>query len=147
MGPSWHPLQEDSVATGSSQGERRKKENIMLVDDEPDIAVIFKSALEREGFHVDTFTDPVKAMTSFQAGRYDLVVLDVRMPAINGVELYRRMRAIDDQVRVCFVTAADQHDFSARFPQLPADITTCFINKPVRINDFLDKIRKALGNK
>lgn len=142
---------------GESPIKRPKK--ILLVDDEQDIAEVFKAVLERDGeFSVDMFTDPVKAMMSFQAGKYDLAILDVRMRAMNGVELYQRLSAIDHHLKVCFATAASWHDFTAAFPQLsttaiassssPSPLSGAhFINKPTSANNLVQKIRMVLlGN-
>lgn len=68
---------------------------ILLVDDEPDIIFTFKTGLEANGFVVDAFDDPVLALSNFKPGMYDLLLLDVKMPQINGFELYEKMRKID----------------------------------------------------
>jgi DNA-binding response OmpR family regulator len=64
-----------------------KKKKILIVDDEPDITSSLKIGLEDNGFAVDTFNDSVLALSNFQADMYDLVLLDVKMPEMNGFEL------------------------------------------------------------
>ncbi|WP_162477734.1 response regulator [Nitrososphaera sp. AFS] len=77
----------------------------MVVDDEPDITLIFALGLEDNDFKVDTFNDPIQALSNFKSGLYDLALLDYKMPNMNGFELYREIRKIDHNVKVCFVTA------------------------------------------
>jgi two-component system, OmpR family, response regulator ChvI len=68
----------------------------LLVDDEPDIIGILKVGLEDNGFKVDAFTDPELALSNFKSGVYDLLLLDVRMPKLNGFELYEQIKKIDN---------------------------------------------------
>nr|MDQ3969060.1 response regulator [Thermoproteota archaeon] len=78
---------------------------IAVVDDEPDITNVLKKSLERHGFTVDTFNDPQAALVSFQPMYYDLMIIDIRMPRINGFDLYRQLKKRDTDVKVCFLTA------------------------------------------
>ncbi len=82
---------------------------VLIVDDEPDVNLAVKIVLEENGFQVNTFTDPFLALENFrkQAGMYDLLMLDIKMPNLNGFELYRKIRKIDDKVKVCFLTAGE----------------------------------------
>jgi two-component system, OmpR family, response regulator ChvI len=66
------------------------KPRVLVVDDEPDINLTFKTGLEAKGFIVDAFSDPVLALSDFKPGVYDLLLPDVRMPQIIGFELYER---------------------------------------------------------
>ena len=76
---------------------------ILVVDDEVDVAYTMKKVLEESGlFEVDSFTDPELALSTFSPKRYDLVISDIRMPKIDGFELYKRIKIIDDKVKVCF---------------------------------------------
>src|SRR5215218_6568760 len=82
---------------------------VLLVDDEPDIILTLKIVLEENGFKVDSFTDPLSALQNFKEydGMYDMVILDIRMPNMNGFELYRQIKKIDDKAKVCFLTAGE----------------------------------------
>ena len=68
-----------------------------------------KKGLEREGFDVDTFNEPSKALENFRRSAYDLVLLDIKMTPMNGFELCRRLLKIDNKVRVCFITAFEMY--------------------------------------
>ena len=76
----------------------------MVVDGESDNSTIFKIALEDDGFEVDAFNDPTLALSAFKPDFYDLLILDIKMPKMNGYELYEKIKKIDDKVKVCFPT-------------------------------------------
>jgi DNA-binding response OmpR family regulator len=73
-----------------------RKNRILIVDDEDDINLLFKIVLEDNGFKVDTFNDPLLALQNFTAVSYDLLILDMLMPNMNGFELYQKIRMLDD---------------------------------------------------
>ena len=85
----------------------RKVKKILVVDDEPDITIAFKLALEGAGFIVDTNHDPFVTLSKFTPNSYDLVILDIKMPGMNGFELHEEMRKVDPQVLFCFITAGE----------------------------------------
>jgi DNA-binding response OmpR family regulator len=86
---------------------KKSNNRILLVDNEPDIALAFKIGLEDNGFVVDTFNDPQIASANFKDGLYDLLLLDIKMPKMTGIEFYQRMKEIDKKVKVCFITASE----------------------------------------
>jgi CheY-like chemotaxis protein len=115
---------------------KEKKRKILVVDDEPDNASVFTMSLEDEGFEVDTFTDPLLALSTFKVGKiYDLLILDIKMPNMNGFDLYDAVKKIDNNVKACFLTAFGEgytEEFEKRFPaSLFSDIS--FIRKPIRM--------------
>jgi two-component system, OmpR family, response regulator ChvI len=119
-----------------------KKKKILLVDDEPDITSSLKIGLEDNGFAVDTFNDSVLALSNFQADMYDLILLDVKMPKINGFELYEKIREIDSKVKACFITAYEVYYQSLKeiFPDMDFD---CYV-KPIDIYDLVIHVKKHL---
>ena len=78
---------------------------ILLVDDESDICITLASILEDNGFAVDTFDDPLLALESFRKDFYDLLIIDIKMKKMNGFDLYKEIRTIDNKVKICFLTA------------------------------------------
>lgn len=118
---------------------------ILLVDNEPDNTSVFSIALEDEGFRVDAFNDPLLALSNFRANFYALLILDINMPAMNGYELYREIRKIDNKVKTCFLTASEIYAESLRVP--PTHIledVQCFIVKPLTIEDLVTKVKRQL---
>ena len=84
---------------------QRAKLRILVIDDDEDICLYLKDFLGREGFRVTTVTKPLDALPEIRAGRHQIVLLDVRMPDIDGVELLREIRAVDSDVCVIVMTA------------------------------------------
>jgi DNA-binding response OmpR family regulator len=119
-----------------------KRKKILLVDDESDITFSLKIGLEDNGFAVDTFNDAVLALSNFKAGMYDLVLLDVKMPQINGFELYEKIREIDGKVKACFITAYEVYYQSLKeiFPDIDYD---CYV-KPINIDDLVRHVKAHL---
>ena len=113
---------------------------ILIVDDEPDINLLFKICLENNGFQVDTFDDPILALDNFKKGVYDLLILDIKMPKMHGFELYREIRKIDNKVKVCFLTAGEMY-YGAY-----ADIfnENQFIRKPIANKDLISKVNEMI---
>jgi DNA-binding NtrC family response regulator len=124
------------------------KKRIMTVDDEYDVTYSLKKILEESGqFEVDGFTDPEKALSSFQPGRYNLVILDIRMPYMNGFELYKNIKAKDRMVKICFLTAVnDLSEYKINYPDIIEEIEKgiqCFIDKPIGSQNLLKHINKT----
>ena len=120
-----------------------KKKRILLVDDEHDITFSLRISLEDNGFVVDTFNDPEEALSNFKAGLYDLLLIDVKMPKMNGFELYREIEKIDNKAKVCFITAFEVYYKSLRelFPTTKVD---CYIKKPITTDELVQRIKTEL---
>lgn len=116
---------------------------ILLVDDEPDITSVTKRGLQINGFEVDGFTDPAEALSNFKTGVYDLLLLDVKMPKINGFELYRHISKIDNKIKVCFMSAFESYadEFKTAFPNQSEN---CFTRKPISIDELAKRIKEQL---
>jgi DNA-binding response OmpR family regulator len=122
---------------------------VLLVDDEPDLNLTLKMTLEENGFKVDSFTDPLVALENFkeEAGMYELVILDMKMPGINGFELYRQIKKIDDKVKVCFLTASEMYYEEFRKELLPALDNNCYIQKPIETEMLIRRLNRILSTK
>lgn len=117
---------------------------ILIVDDDQDIALLYKMALERAGFVVDVFSDPLKSFSNYRTGVYDLILLDVRMPQMSGFELYSKIKGIDDGVKVCFITAFEDYhnEFKKLFPHL--DESECYVRKPITMQDLIRIVKSRV---
>jgi two-component system, OmpR family, response regulator ChvI len=120
-----------------------KKKRILLVDDEHDITFSLGIGLENNGFAVDIFNDPQEALSNFKAGLYDLLLIDVKMPKMNGFELYQEIEKMDNKAKVCFITAFEVYYNSLRelFPTVKVD---CYIKKPVTTDELVQRIKSEL---
>ena len=127
----------------NNNAERPRR--ILVVDDDTDVISTFKMILEMNGFEVDAYTSPTLALSNFKPNSYGLLLLDIRMPIMNGFELFRKMKSIDSGVEVCFITAFEDYrdEFKESFPML--DEAKYFIRKPKAIQDLVNHVATILG--
>jgi CheY-like chemotaxis protein len=137
-------LVKNSVVTDYQQ-EEKSSLNIMLVEDEPDTLLTYKAFLAAEGYNVDAYLDSYQALKHFvnlNRPYYDLVIADIRMPGLNGLQLYQKMKSIDDSVNIIFVSALDAlQELVSIFPDLNYGN---IIRKPVTQEQFLNKVKAAI---
>ena len=118
---------------------------IMIVDDEADINYTFESVLEDNGFIVDSFDNPVLALKDFKAGLYDLVLLDIKMPEMDGFKLYEEMKKIDNKLKVSFLTASEM--FYEQYRPAHSIImggNYPIIQKPIKNDELIKQINQIL---
>ena len=124
------------------------KKRLMIVDDEADITNSFSLALEDSGlFVVDTYNDPLVALSNYRPNSYDLLLLDIKMPKMNGFELYAQIKKLDSNVKVCFISAYDV-DFTAMGELFPSEkdclIPKNIIRKPIEVSKLIERIELEL---
>jgi two-component system, OmpR family, response regulator ChvI len=122
------------------------KKRVMIVDDEPDVNLAVKIALEQKDYQVDAFKDPLLALENFRKGLYDLLILDIKMPKMHGFELYRQIKRVDDKVKVCFLTAGEMY-YGAYTDIFQALDAQCFIRKPIENEELLKRLNKIMSSK
>ena len=116
-----------------------------MIDDEPDIIYSIKRVLEINEFLVDSYTDPTLALSNFKPGLYDLLLLDIKMPKISGLDLYQKMNEIDSSVKICFLTASELfYEEYRRLDAYPSLDKAYFIQKPFRSEDLIHKLNEIL---
>jgi DNA-binding response OmpR family regulator len=123
----------------------QEQKRILIIDDDLDITIALRISLEDNGFSTDSYTDPVLAFESFRDGQYDLVLLDIKMPEVDGFHLYQKIRKIDSNVKICFLTATEffheeirkEHGFD-EFNQ------ETFLRKPIDTKDLVREIKRLL---
>ena len=122
-----------------------KNKRILLVDDEQDVIYAIKKVLENNGFVVDSYNDSTLALSNFKLGLYDLLLLDIRMPKINGFELYQKIREIDSNVKICFLTASELfYEEYRRLDAYPRLNKERFIQKPIRTEELIHQLNEIL---
>jgi DNA-binding response OmpR family regulator len=88
------------------------------------------------------------ALSRFKAGAYDLALLDIKMPEINGFELYRKIREIDNKLKICFLTAAELGHYRETGSNIMDELgKDYFVAKPVNTIDLIDRIEVILSQK
>lgn len=110
---------------------------ILLVNDKPAASYMITMILKLNDFDVAAYSDPELALSNFGKGLYDLILMDVELPGMNGFEVYKKMREIDDKVKICFMTdrpATHFNEFRTSFPDLAS---TSLVEKPVTSEDLL----------
>lgn len=127
---------------------KRKNKKILLIDDEPDIIYSIKRVLESNNeFLVDSYTDPTLALSNFRPGFYDLLLLDIKMPKMNGFDLYRKIMEIDSTVKICFLTASELfYEEYRRLDAYPTLDKAYFIQKPFRSEDLIRQLNEILNS-
>jgi CheY-like chemotaxis protein len=122
------------------------KNRLLIVDDDPDIIIVFKTALENNKYSVDAFTNPLEAISKFKTNQYDFVLLDVVMPEMDGFELYDEIKRIDPNVKVCFMTAYDVNYESLKDIYEMPDIDGTYFKKPFEMEELIEYLNKELNN-
>jgi DNA-binding response OmpR family regulator len=117
-----------------------KMNRIFVVDDEPDICLTLTNVLEDNGFVVHAFDDPLLALEYFRKDLYDLLILDIKMEKMNGLQLYREIKKIDNKVKVCFLTA---RAFMDVFNDLKENQ---FIQKPIENKELIKIINEIVSS-
>jgi DNA-binding response OmpR family regulator len=130
------------IAKENNSGKKR----VLVVDDEPDISLILKMVLEDSGFEVHSFEDPISALNSFEVGLYDLLILDIKMPEMDGFELYHEIRKKDNKVKICFLTASEMYYKKLRNEEFCSLNKDMFIQKPIENEELIKEINKILSS-
>ena len=141
-----------------TQTKERKKDTysnkILIVDDDPDITLTLKVALEQQDdgdntsnnnkkLEVYTSNYPLLALSQFKSGFYDLLLVDINMPDMNGFELSTEILKIDVNVKICFMSAGEVNDKAVR-ELYPSISIGCFIKKPISIEELVNRVRAEL---
>jgi len=123
-----------------------KKKKVMIVDDELDLSLLLKTLLEENNFRVDWYTDPVLALNKFKRNFYDLLLLDIKMPKMNGFELYRELKKIEKRVKVCFLTALTELYEYDKFKEevSPKEDERYFIPKPIENEELIKRVNSII---
>jgi DNA-binding response OmpR family regulator len=123
---------------------------ILIVDDNPDITFTFKKGLEAENekdnkihFEVNTYNNPLAALSEFKPNWYDLLLVDLNMPKMDGLEFSDKILEQDINVRVCFVTATEINILALK-EQRPSLSLGRFIKKPVTMENLVTRVKAEL---
>jgi CheY-like chemotaxis protein len=122
---------------------------LLIIDDDPDIILTFKQGLEtvtennEKLFEVNSYNDPIDALSNFESNFYDLLLIDINMPKMNGFELSKQILKQDLDVKICFMSSGQVNEEALRenYPMLSLG---CFIRKPVEIKELVRKLRAEL---
>ena len=119
---------------------QNSKTKVLIVDNEDDITLSFKRILEFKGFEVDAYNDPTVALAEFKSNYYDVALIDIKMPHLDGFDLYKKIKELDNNLRIYFLTASEAYYQQYRekdYEKLDRDL---FIQKPIEFKDLIKKI-------
>jgi two-component system, OmpR family, response regulator ChvI len=138
-------FKENASTTRTISTSKKRPYRILVVDDNNDILISTKKGLEDNGFLVDAFSNPFEVLSSFKPGVYDLLLIDIRMPQMNGFELYHKIRNIttDTKIKACFITAYDLY-YEPLKKEFPGLNVGCFIRKPFELKDLVNRLNQEL---
>lgn len=127
--------------------EQDRSLKILVVDDEQDVVFTVKTFLTEAGFSVDSFTDPLFAFEIFRPRIYEIIILDIRMPRLNGFELYLKLLQKDSSIKVIFLTAVSEFSMYAKFKSdvSPASGKRHYLQKPVDFAKLLQQVDDMLA--
>jgi CheY-like chemotaxis protein len=131
--------------------KQRFWKRILIVDDEADVTITFKAVIEDSSNHNDanrrievyTSNNPVLALSEFKSNFYDLLLVDIKMPHVNGFELCEKILVIDINVKVCFMSAVEINREGLRGIYSSLGLG-CFIRKPVTMDYLVERIVSEL---
>jgi CheY-like chemotaxis protein len=122
--------------------QTRRRKRILLVDDEPDHCMVYQIVLQDAGYECISYTDSVKALQEFRPNYYRLVILDIKMPKLDGFALCEKIRELDKNIQIIFVTASEVYYENFRkqyYPEIGNDVNINCLQKPIT-NEELIKI-------
>ena len=126
--------------------KKRRKRRILLVDDEPDICMVYQMVLQDAGYECRSYTDPVKALQEFRVNYYDLILLDIKMPVLNGFELCKKIIELDKTVHIIFITASEAYYEKFRGQHFPELGKINYIQKPVDNDELVQLVDMIIAN-
>ena len=116
----------------------KTNKRIMIIDDDKDITDLFAIYLESNGYNVNAYTNPLEAINNFRKNSHDLIILDLKMPIMDGMTLYHKIKEIDNNVIICFTTA--DKNYIQQLQKGIIDIEKIVLYKPVLLKDLKNKI-------
>jgi DNA-binding response OmpR family regulator len=124
------------------QGQKK----IMVVDDEADLTLLYRLALEYHGYKVYAFNDPQEALSNYKSNYYDLVILDIKMPEMDGFQLYNEIKKKDLKAKVCFLTASELYYEEFRNREYIAIDKNLFLRKPLQNEEMLKEVNRIINS-
>jgi CheY-like chemotaxis protein len=129
---------------------QKRKKRILLVDDEPDHCMVYQIVLEDAGYQCFSYSDSVKALQEFRPSYYDLVILDIKMPKLDGFALCEKIRELDKNIQIIFVTASEVYYENFRkqyYPQISNDVNINCLQKPIGNEELIKIVNMTVTTK
>lgn len=94
---------------------------------------------------METLNDPFVALTNYKSQYYDLILIDLKLPHIDGFDLFKKIRTIDQKTKICFITASEQYHRQYREKEFLTLSEEFFILKPIETADLIKRINKIIN--
>src|SRR5215208_7085202 len=107
FGPLSSLTEPTSLQNEKTTNDKAFSKTVLIIDDDPDVTMVFGLGLQDEGFDVYTYNDPLEALSQFKPNFYDLLLVDINMPKMNGIDLSMQILELDTNVKICFITAGE----------------------------------------
>jgi CheY-like chemotaxis protein len=123
---------------------------ILVVDDEPDLCMVYQIVLQDAGYECISYTDSVKALQEFRSNYYDLILLDIKMPVLNGLELCKKIIELDKSVHIVFITASGEYYQKFRkqyYPELSNDVNINCLQKPIGNQELIQIVNMTIATR
>ena len=140
-----HLLQNQKTQQGLLHNQKKKK-RILVVDDEIDICMVYQIVLQDAGYECVSYTDSVKALQEFRPNYYDLILLDIKMPILNGFELCKKIREVDKTIHIIFITASEAYYEKFRSQHFPELGKINYIQKPIGNEELVHIVNMIIAN-
>jgi CheY-like chemotaxis protein len=127
-------------------GNRNTKKRVLVVDDEPDTCIVYQIVLQDAGYESISYTDSVKALQEYRPFYYDLILLDIKMPVLNGFELCKKIREVDKSVHIVFITASEAYYEKFRGQHFPELGKINYIQKPIGNDELVRLVDMIIAN-
>ena len=128
-----------------SMSKSTTKAKVLIIDDDEDMSNLFKIYLEHDDFDVDAYTNPIDGLYYFKKGKYDLILLDLKMPQIDGIAMFYALKNRDDKA-IIYLTTADIFYLEQLKEKIP-NIEKYVIHKPILLRNLKDRINKLVLEK
>jgi two-component system alkaline phosphatase synthesis response regulator PhoP len=143
-------LQQQQKIQEKGPYNQKRKKRILLVDDEPDHCMVYQIVLEDAGYQCISYTDSVKALQEFKPSYYDLVMLDIKMPKLDGFALCEKIRELDKNIQIIFVTASEMYYENFRkqyYPEIGIDANINCLQKPITNEELIKIVNMTIATK
>jgi DNA-binding response OmpR family regulator len=128
--------------------KNRGRKRILLVDDEPDVCMVYQIVLQAAGYECNYYTDSVKALQEFRPNYYDLILLDIKMPKLDGFELCKKIREIDKSIQIIFTTAGSEyHEEIRRQSYHEVNNNLIYIQKPIGNEELVQVVNMIIATR
>jgi DNA-binding response OmpR family regulator len=126
---------------------QKREKRVLIVDDESDTCIAYQIVLQDADYECVSYTDSIKAMQEFRTNYYDLILLDIKMPILNGFELCKKIIELDKTVQVIFITASEEYHKNIKDQPYPELTNTKYVQKPIENQELIKIANETIATR